>query len=366
MLIGIDASRSNVKQRTGTEYYSYEIIKNLIRDSSNKYRLYSKTPLDYVASNETIENKVMEFPRLWSQIRLSFEIYKNPPDVLFVPAHTIPVYHGKKTVATLHDIGFRYFPELYTPLERYYHNYCMAFSVKHATKIIAISQSTKKDLIKFYNAEEDKISVIYHGYTKEKFHPLKRDEKIPDDIKNLQPYLFFIGRLEAKKNLVNLIKAFGELKKDSSIKHKLVLAGRPGYQYEEIKEQINKLEEHSRANIVELGYVEDEKVSWLTRCADIFVFPSYFEGFGMPLLETMASGVPIVASNTTSIPEIVSGAAILKNPNDFRGFAEAVESIIKSSKIKNELIKKGLKRARDFSWERCAKETLEVIKEAKS
>lgn len=359
-IIGIDASRSNTKQKTGTEYYSYELIKNIVKFDEYNFRLYSKEPITYLEKRSNVENKAMSFPRLWSQIRLSAEIYQNPPAVLFEPAHTIPLYHGKKTIVTLHDLGFKYFPELYTPLERMYHNYCMNFSVRHATKIIAISNATRDDLVKLYGAKKDKISVIYHGFDKERFFPAKSQPS--DEIKALQPYIFFIGRIEAKKNIKNLVKAFGRLRQDSTIKQKLVLAGRPGYQYEEIKKEIDSLPREIRKDVIELGYVYDEQVGELTRHASLFAFPSRFEGFGMPLIETMACGVPIVASNTTSIPEILSDAGLMSDPDDIEELAKNMGIVIKNQNIRNDLIKKGLKRSSEFSWEKCARETLSVIK----
>ena len=360
-IIGIDASRSSVKQKTGTEYYSYELIRNMVKETDVDFKLYSKEKLDYVQKQENIEFKVMKFPRLWSQVRLSLEILSNPPAVLFEPAHTIPLIHGKKTVVTLHDIGFKYFPELYTPLERIYHDICMRFSVKHATRIIAISDATKDDLIKIYKADPKKIEVIYHGYDKDKYSPGNKREDKSEHIKKLGEYIFFIGRLEAKKNVKNLIKSYGILRQNPKISHKLVLAGRPGFMYEEIKETINGLPKNIRADVIELGYVDDTRVSELMRSASVFFFPSYFEGFGMPLLEAMASGIPVVASNTTSIPEIVKDAGLLSDPDDPSTFAKNISIMILDKKTRDHYIERGLDRSKEFSWEKCSRETLDLI-----
>lgn len=368
MRIGIDASRAGSKQKTGTEYYSFEIIRNLIKiDNKNEYILYAKNSLDDVFPNlpQNVSVKVMKFPKLWSQIRLSLEMIQDPPDVLFVPAHTIPLYHPKNTVVTLHDVGFKYYPDLYTPLERYYHDFCMRFSVQHSKKIISISLATEHDLIKLYSAHKKNISVIYHGFDYNKYFVESSFDKSEygEQQKN-SPYLFFIGRLEAKKNVVNLIKAFALLRQESRVKHKLVLAGRPGYQYELMKDEIDKLPEDLRRDIIELGYVSDRDAGKYLRCADILIFPSRFEGFGMPLLEAMASGIPVVASNTTSIPEIVSDAGILCNPDKPFDFAAACSKIINSKSLREDLIRKGLKRSKEFSWENSARETLKVIEDS--
>jgi len=365
MIIGIDASRSNIKQKTGTEYYSYEIIKGITRSKKYKFRLYSKTPINYLPKSENIENKVMRFPRLWSQFRLSLEIFLNSPDVLFEPAHTIPLYHGKKVVVTLHDVGFRYYPQLYTPLERYYHHFCMAFSVKHATQIIAVSNATKEDLVKLYKADKNKITVIYHGFDQKRYKPIQKDEKVSPEIKKYLPYIYFIGRLEAKKNVKKLVRAYGNLRRNyPNIRHKLVLAGRPGYQYEEIKDEILNLPPDIQKDVIETGYVPDDIVSNFMRFASVFAFPSNFEGFGMPLLEAMASGVPIVASDKTSIPEVVQDAGYLCDPDDTEALEDGLAKVILDHKYREELIKKGLKRAKFFSWEKAAEETLKVIEKA--
>lgn len=365
MIVGVDASRSNVKQKTGTEYYSQEIIKNIVKiKDENIFRLYSKTPLGYLNKAENLEFKVMPFPKLWSQVRLSWELMQNAPDILFEPAHTIPIIHPKKIVTTLHDVGFRYFPELYTPLERIYHNWSMGFAVKHATKIIAISEATKKDLIKFYNADPKKITVVYHGYDKEKFSPALKSKEIPEPIKKLGDYIYFIGRLEAKKNITTLIKAYGKLREDPSIKTKLVLAGRPGYLYEEIREEIDKLSKDIQKDIIEPGYIPDEIMADYLRYAKAFAFPSKFEGFGMPLVEAMACGVPVVASNCTSIPEICGDAALLHSVEDANELAEMLKKVLTNEKTRDELIQKGFERINIFDWEKSAKETYEVIKEA--
>jgi len=365
IIIGIDASRSNVAQKTGTEYYSLEIIKKLIQKKGFNFRLYSKTPLDYIErGNNSVKNVVMPFPKLWSQVRLSGEMIKNPPDVLFVPAHTIPLITCHNTVVTLHDIGFRHFPELYTPLERIYHNWCMSFSIRRAKKIIAISDSTRRDIERIYNADPKKITVIYHGYEKDKYYPLKAGERAPHWIVKMKPYIYFIGRIEAKKNIKILIKAFNILKQDKNRKEKLVLAGRPGYMYEEIRDEINKIEQRIADDIIELGYVADEKVSDLMRNASIMAFPSKFEGFGMPLVEAMASGVPVVAANTTSIPEIVNNAGLLCDPDSCQEFAAGMKKLLNNKNFYDQMVKRGLKRAEIFNWENAADKTLKVIREA--
>ena len=204
MLIGIDASRATKEIKTGTEHYSEEIIIALSKiDRSNNYILYSPVAPKGKLANlpKNFHWKIMPFTKLWSQIRLSWEFVfgKEKPDVIFEPAHTIPLIHPKNMVVTLHDLGFKYFPELYTPFERKYHNFCMDFSAKHAKNIITPSEYTKKDLIKIYKTNPEKITPIYHGYDSSLYKPLKSIE-----IKNLKLKIvvlisFTLGGLNAKK-----------------------------------------------------------------------------------------------------------------------------------------------------------------------
>ncbi|MCL5795286.1 MAG: glycosyltransferase family 4 protein [Patescibacteria group bacterium] len=365
MLIGIDASRATKEQKTGTEYYSEEIIYWLSRiDKKNKYVLYSpiepKGKLAELPKN--FSWKIMPFPKLWSQIRLSVElVFGSPkPDVIFEPAHTIPFIHPKNIVVTLHDLGFKYFPELYTPLERKYHNFCMDFSARKAKKIIAPSQYTKDDLLKTYKINPDKITVIHHGYNQEIYRPVKPMEINPK-IQKYAPYIFFIGRLEKKKNLLGILKTYQLLRKEQKIKHKLVLAGKRGYGYEEFDEEKNRLSKNIQNDIIELGYTPEDELSLWMKNADIFFFPTFFEGFGLPVIEAMACNVPVVASNNTSIPEITGSSALLINPHKPLEMAAALSKIINSQALKKSLQSKGLVRASMFSWEKAANKTLRVL-----
>lgn len=370
MIIGIDASRAVKFFKTGTEYYSLRIIQELIQLSKTDiFQLYipKSLPSSFKLTSNT-QVKTMPFPRLWSQIRLSFEVKLNPPDILFEPAHTIPVFHSRPVVITLHDLGFKYFPELYTPFERLYHNFSMDFSAQQADKIIAVSQATARDIVKFYPQTKSKIQVIYHGYDKKYY--FQATKETPHKIKKHQPYFYFIGRLERKKNIEFLIQVFENFKeKTKSLpaerrrKHKLVLAGRPGYGFLELKEQIRNLPSWIKQDILLLGYINEKEAGLWMRNAEIFLFPSLFEGFGMPLLEAMASGAPVIASNSTSIPEVVGEAGILLAPRNKKEWVTNIQKLLGDSRLKRRLIEKGLKRAKDFSWKKAGQETFQVIKE---
>lgn len=359
MIIGIDASRTAKQFKTGTETYSTELIKNLsLIDKKNKYILYSPKSLNdklpKLSSNFT--TKILPFGKLWTQVRLSWEMLTNTkPDILFIPAHTLPMVMPKKTVVTLHDLGFKHFPGLYSSTDLNYHNWAMGHSVKHASHIIAISEFTKKDIMKYFSIDPAKITVIYEGYDQDTFKPLK-DKKKPE-----KPYILFIGRLEDKKNIVGMIKAYEILRKEKSIKHQFILAGSPGFGYEKIQSQLLKLPEDIRKDIILPGYISQSTYIDILKNANILFFCTFFEGFGLPPLEAMACGVPVVASNTTSIPEVCSKAALLVDPNKPFEMAAALSKIINDEGTRKALISKGLARATLFSWKKCAEKTLEVL-----
>lgn len=363
MFIGIDASRAIKAQKTGTEWYSQEIIKALSKiDHANKYLLYSPNGPDKKFTDSLGHNfhwKIMPFPKLWSQIRLSWElITHNPkPDVIFEPAHTVPVVHTKNMVVTIHDLGFRYYPELYTNFERKYHSFSAKFSATHAKHIIAVSEYTKKDILRHYPINPEKITVVHHGYDPSIFKPAtEKDELriVNYELGVKKPYILFIGRLEHKKNLQGMLDTYRLLKKDPNFKHQLVLAGKPGYGYE----QAIKLKTEG---IIETGYLDQQTYATLLKNADLFFFPSHFEGFGMPVLEAMACGIPVVASNSTSIPEVLGDAGILVDQKKPFEMAAAISKLIHSSKLKDNLKDRGLRRSKQFSWEKAAQQTLEVL-----
>ena len=312
MLIGFDGSRIAKEFHTGTEHYSTEILKALSKiDCENQYIIYTPKSLEHRLGKipKNVSYKIMPFPKLWTQVRLSWEMaFGKKPEILFIPSHTIPFVHPKKTIVTVHDLAFKHFPELFSASEMAYQNFGLKLAVKNAAHIITVSENSKKDIVKLCKVPAEKITVIYHGYDQNLYRPLTPSEKADNKILKNKPYIFFVGRLEEKKNVLNLLKTYAFLRKEPKIKHKLVLAGKPGYRYEKIKAYILSLPENIQKDIHELGYVENRELSEWMKNADVFYFPTLFEGFGLPVLEAMASGVPVVASNTTSIPEITGSS----------------------------------------------------------
>lgn len=357
MTIGIDASKVAKTYQTGTEVYSTEIIKALSKiDFQNQYILYTPKPLENKLPDlgENFQIKVLPFGKFWTQIRLSREMMAKKIDLLFIPAHTLPLIFPKKTVVTIHDLGFKHFPELYSPIDLLYHNWAANHSVKNAYHILTDANFTKKDLLKEYTLDPQKVSVVPLGFNDKVFRPLKQK-------KTRRPYIFYVGRMEEKKNIVGMIKAYKILRKEKNILHQFLLAGRPGYGYEKIIKECETLAPEIKKDVVLLGYIDNPTYVDLLKNADIFFFCSFFEGFGLPLLEAMASGIPMVCSNRTSIPEVTGKAALLVDPLSHLAMAAALSQIIHRSAVKKALISKGLVRASLYSWQKTAQKTLAIF-----
>jgi glycosyltransferase involved in cell wall biosynthesis len=368
MVIGIDASRAFQKNKTGIEEYSYQVIKHLREHLENEdVILYCNPAINITPDFELPGNwkiKNIRAPIFWTQIRLSLEMLLRRPDALFVPAHTVPLIHPRNTIVTIHGLEYEFCPKAYSFWQRTYMRFVIKNSCKWAKRIIAVSENTKKDLIKLYNVPENKIKVIYEGYSNDNSKLQTPNSKL--NLKNTPysilhtPYLLFVGRLEERKNICGIISAFEALKEKYNLPHKLVLAGKFGYgkEYIEYKIKNSKYTE----DIVLPGYVSDEEKFELIRNADVFLFPTFYEGFGLPILEAQSLGTPVVTSNVSSMPEVAGEtSSILVDPKDPLDIAEAVHGLISYEVGRNVIIENGHRNVKRFSWEKCAKEIAEII-----
>ena len=380
MLIGIDASRSVAQERTGTENYSLNLIRHLLAlESDHHYRLYFNRPPSFppkacpeprrrvggeeggAATLQPCDLHVMPFPRLWTHLRLSWEMAHRPPDLLFVPAHVLPIVHPHRSVVTVHDLGYLYYPEAHRPLDRLYLDLSTRYNARAATHLIADSSATKRDLIERYGIEPGKITVVYPGYDNTVFQPA-RDEEAIEAVKARYgiagDYALFVGTLQPRKNLIRLIEAFSNLQYPIS-NIQLVIAGKKGWLYWEIFRRVKELGLEGSALFP--GYIAADDLPALLSGASLFVFPSLYEGFGLPVLEAMACGTPVVCSNISSLPEVAGDAALLVDPLDVEELAAAMERVLGDESLRAELIERGFEQVSKFSWERCARQTLDVL-----
>ncbi|TXI34118.1 MAG: glycosyltransferase family 1 protein [Candidatus Moraniibacteriota bacterium] len=370
-VIGIDASRAFLKRRTGIEEYSYQVIKHL-RDtlsSDAQIVLYVRKKFSFVEGRLQMSIPEIDFelprnwtvralwaPRFWTQLALSLEMLWRAPDVLFVPAHTVPIIHPKKTVVTIHGLEYEFCPGAYSLWERIYMHYSIKFSCRVASTVICVSENTKRDVMALYRVAEEKIAVISEGYEQTR----SMNQEAGNMSEKKKPYLLFIGRLEERKNIVRIVEAFELLKEKYQIPHKLVLVGKAGFRYERIRDYI----QHSAFNIHirELGYVTEEEKWELLRNADVFLFPTLYEGFGIPVLEAQSVRVPVVTSNTSSLPEVAGEGAVLVDPTSVESIAEGVQRLLSDQGLRSGIIEKATHNVSRYSWARCAREVGRLLR----
>jgi glycosyltransferase involved in cell wall biosynthesis len=274
----------------------------------------------------------------------------------------LPVLSGIPSVLTIHDLALELFPETmhwknWLPLKLF-----MKASARKADRIIAVSENTKKDLIKFYGIMPEQVKVIYLGVDKNFSFVKKENDDGVLRRYNLKPgYILNVGTLEPRKNIVRLLEAYRLIAADLSRAPQLVIAGGKGWLSEDINKRIDSL--GLKAKVILTGYVPDDDLPSLYRGAALFVYPSLYEGFGLPPLEAMASGVPVVSSNTSAIPEVVGKAGLLVDPCRTDEIARAVIMALEDVGLRDRMKNEGLKRSGRFSWENTAKKTIALYEE---
>lgn len=371
---GIDASRANVRQRTGTEWYCYYLLRQFARlydPAKHHVVLYVKEPLvnDLQDLPADWDIRILRWPPrlLWTQLRLSLAMLWPwcRPDVLFIPAHTIPIIHPRRTVYVAHDLGFEREPELYAntyiggwwlhwivklitfgsygTTELDYHRWSMRLAARTASHIITISEFTKTELMDCYRVAANHITVVHNGFDRTAFAPAEHLTTAP-------PYLFYVGRIEKKKNIDRLLKAFTILKKQYRLPHQLWLAGNRGFGFEQLS---------SSPDIKLLGYVSAADLPHLMQQAAAFVFPSNYEGFGIPILEAMACGTKVVCSDIPALREVGGEACWYFDQRNPAHMAEVIDQCLRSDSTVAR--HNALQRVKNFSWEHCSAATWQVL-----
>lgn len=381
VLIGIDASRALRARRTGTENYSLQLIRHLLAlGGVHRFRLYCDQPPPAGLFGYSdlagpagwpgrVELRVIPFPRLWTHLRLGAEVTRHPPDLLFVPSHVLPLLHPRRSVVTVHDLGYRHFPLAHRRLDRWYLDASTRFNARTAAHVLADSQVTKDDLVRAYGADPQRITVVYLGRD-ESLAPVTDGQRLAAlqerlgiwDAAGPRPYLLYVGTLQPRKNLVRLIDAFDRVRHSCSQRLPglcLVLAGQRGWLSEDIFRRVEQLQ--LQEHVIFPGFVADEDLPALLSGALAFAFPSLYEGFGIPLLEAQACGAPVLASNTSSLPEVAGDAALLVDPLNVDAIARGLERLLFDEALRQRLRLAGFANVRRFSWQRCAQETLAVL-----
>jgi glycosyltransferase involved in cell wall biosynthesis len=295
---------------------------------------------------------------------LAAELAQHPPDVLFVPAHVLPLFCPVPAVVTVHDLGYRYYPEAHRPFDRWYLEWTTRRHARLARHIVADSQATRQDLLDFYGANPDKISVVYLGrdenLTRVNNPALLVEVKVRYQLEG--DYLLYMGTLHPRKNLVRLVEAFHQaIQAAPQPNLKLVIAGKQGWLYHDIYRRVQQLNLSER--VILPGYVAAEDKAALLSGALAYVFPSLYEGFGLPVLEAMACGVPVLTSNVSSLPEVGGTAALLVNPHDTEEIAAGLVRLISEAELRQELVSKGYQQIQKFTWQTAARQILQILEQ---
>lgn len=361
MRIAIEANPMAIR-KGGIGYYTQNLVEHLLkRDRENEYILFyfnlslkQRKNLPAFDFSKNYSNFV--FPK--QALRFGLQALKKP-DVVHGTSYRLFAEGKKGSVVTVHDLGFMRFPQFV----RKFGSGKMVRRVQHALEnasaVLTVSENSKRDIMEYFHVPEERIVVTYEGIN-EKFTQ-KPDALVVDSVREkfhiAKCYILFVGTLEPRKNIPSLVNAYAEAKPLHG-DFQLVLAGGLGWVYDEIFDAIEK--SGVKENIILTQYISWEELHALYHGASLFVFPSFYEGFGLPPLEAMACGVPVITSNVSSLPEVVGDAAALVDPADEEQLTHSMENVLSDASLRHDLVQKGFERAKLFSWEKTAEQTLNL------
>lgn len=365
-----------VHHHAGAGRYAQELLVALTSlDPANEYRALYIAPRGGERPDAPLDHLPAQVIRLSAKLwRLSVMLasfagaamdeWLPPTDLFHATDHLLPPLRRARTVFTVLDLTFRLFPEYHLPLNRWYSTLMLPRFLRQADAIITISEHTRRDLLKWVSLPPDKVRPIHLG--------VNRAFRLIEDISELarvrakyhlpERFILYLGTLEPRKNLTTLITAYHALLTQGDEPPALVLAGRKGWLYEPILNQVRATGLSDR--VLFTDWVDEQDAPAILNAADLFVYPSLYEGFGLPPLEAMACGTPIITSNVSSLPEVIGDAGIMIEPHDTRALTQAMRWLLADKAKRTELRSKGLQQASHFSWERTAQETLDVYRQA--
>jgi len=373
MIIGIDGNEANVDKRVGSNVFAYEVIKGIyeiekVKKDKDSFVVYlkDKAKEDFPSETKWWKYKVIGPKKMWTRVALPVSLYLGDKcDVFFAPGHYGPRFCPCPLVISILDTSYFDFDQYYKKNDLYQLREWTKQSVERAEKIVTISKSSKKDIMKHYGKKDDEVVVCYPGYDKQKFNTRKKEQKkeieeVKKKYKIDKDYIIYVGTLQPRKNIVKLIEAFNLIKiKERELK--LVVVGKRGWMYEEIFEKVKRLNLDSE--VIFTGYVEDDEVGYLVAGAREYVLPSLYEGFGIPVVEAKSLGVVTVVSKNSSLEEVGGRSSIFIDDVDNVGEIEkGIEKGLNlNDKEKNEIIRLGLKEVEEYSWEKCAEKILYTL-----
>lgn len=385
MVIGIDGNEANIDKKVGISEYVYELLMQFHSSQQSeisnqkehtKFKIYLKEKPTHGLPMEAEgwEYKVFGPKKMWTQFALPAKLYleREKPDVFFSPAHYAPRFSPVPTVISIMDLAFFHFPELFAKKDLYQLHKWTEYSVKKASKIITISEASKDDIIKLYHIPQDRIHVVYPGIKESltltphnySMQDLQQKYGISDN------FILFVGTLQPRKNIVRAIEAFSKVvsrrseirdQKSEDGELQFVIVGRKGWLYEDILAAPKKYGVEDKVKF--LDFVPDDELPTLYKNAKCFLWPSLYEGFGLPVVEAMSYGCPVITSNTSSLPEAGGDAAVYVDPRDTDDIAKKLQVVLSTKSKRAEMIEKGKKQVAKFSWEKAAEQTLEVLQQ---
>jgi len=367
--IAIDAS--TISTQGGPRTYVLGLLEALLSlDCENEYTVFYNDSVHLGRFPKALEivlpgrNPVA---RLWREhVLLPLACRREKIDLLHCPKSAIPFFSPCPVVVTLHDLIPIKHPETEKFAARVYWRMQIPNAARRSDFIITDSEHARKEIIDDFNVESELVKAIMLGFnpamsvacTPEAAEMVRQKYSLPDR------YILYVGTIQPRKNIPTLLEAFNILKRDNGIPHRLVIVGRKGWLYDELFARISELGRGD--DVIFTGFVPDEELPAIYAGADLFAYLSFFEGFGLPPLEAMACGVPVVVSNTSSLPEVVGDAGIAVEPGDVAAVAAAILKILTNTEFATELRERGIRRSTAFSWDRCARETLQVYCEVNS
>ena len=367
MIIGIDGNEANVTKRVGISEYAYQLLVQF----SEKYQddvqfvIYLKDePLSHLPKEtKNWHYRVLKPGKLWTQWRLPLDLFwhRPRPDVFFSMTHYAPRLSPVPTVVSVMDVAYERFSELFNKDDLYQLKNWTAYSVKQAKKVLTISDSSRDDIIKSYGTSLGKVVTIYPGIkeiTSLEPHVFGMNQ-LQSKYHISDRYILFVGTLQPRKNIARLIEAFAKVKSEKPLE--LVIIGRRGWQFEEILAAPEKFGVSNRVKFLE--GINDEELNVFYKHALCYILPSLYEGFGLPVVEAMQRGCPVITSNISSLPEAGGDAALYVDPTDADDIAEKISLLVGDKKMREDMVEKGKQQIKKFSWEKAAKETMEVLED---
>ncbi len=354
---------------TGVGRYLNHLIPSLIElDGESEYVVVLRSDLEqshpllaFTAPNlRKIFVSLHSGPGIRHHLSLARIVWRENPDVFHYPHFDLSLFQRARSVVTVHDLKYIMRPDFLAgpgKLKAWYIKFALGLSLKRSSHVIAVSTKTKEDLLRLYHVAEDKVTVIHHGIALNRTDPGEETGGLSKDFTGEEQFILFVGERRPHKNIENLIKAF-EMCRQRRGAVKLVIVGKSYADYKEPERLVERMD--LQDDILFTGYVNDRELHRLYRHATIFILPSFYEGFGIPVFEAMSHGVPVIASKTSCIPDIAGDSALYIDPDDTEDIASAIADLLSDHEKQKQLSERGKQRVQELSWSRAAEQTVRV------